>query len=155
MRKQTEKYVKYSWKAAICWSAVYVVSLLPIFLPWFYFDQEIDGIKYGVTFLNNRFSYLIFILTLVSMFTSKMLKKGEKITLSLLCLHVVVYIYWFCFWYNETVADFSLAISFETARFGFYISLFCSLALCISYYLISLRRKAGACPCRKKKFLNG
>lgn len=38
INKAKKKYI-----AAFC----YIMSLLPIFLPWCYFDKEIDGIKYG------------------------------------------------------------------------------------------------------------
>lgn len=33
LNKQTEKYAVCSWKSAICWSLVYILSLLPFFLP--------------------------------------------------------------------------------------------------------------------------
>ena len=44
MEKTKKKYI-----LAFC----YLMSLLPIFLPWCYFDEEIDGIKYGTDIVNH------------------------------------------------------------------------------------------------------
>ena len=36
----------------------YVLSLLPLFLPWCYFEEEVDGIKSGLDIVNHELIYV-------------------------------------------------------------------------------------------------
>ncbi len=52
----------------------YIISLLPLLLPWCYFDAEIDGIKYGTDIINPK----VFIVLAVATFLSLMLAESKK-----------------------------------------------------------------------------
>ena len=79
--KAKKKYI-----AAFC----YIMSLLPIFLPWCYFDKEIDGIKYGTDIVNNMVFIVLAGITFFSMIFCE--TQRGMITNILLIMHPTIYL---------------------------------------------------------------
>ena len=100
----------------------YIISLLPLLLPWCYFDAEIDGIKYGTDIINPK----VFIVLAVATFLSLMLaesKKARGVAKLCLLIHAALYIFCALFWYVPLMTDFNLLLSLEAAHSGVYLSL--------------------------------
>lgn len=111
---------------------VYIVSLLPLLLPWCYFDEGIDGIKYGTDIVNPK----VFIVLAVATFLCLMLAESpnaRRLAKILLLLHVVIYIFCALFWYVPLMTDFNLLLSLEAAHSGVYLSLL-SISLVYLFY---------------------
>ncbi len=110
----------------------YIMSLLPIFLSWCYFDEEIDGIKYGVDIVNNA---MMIVLAGITFFCVIFIsgKKAKMITGILLIMHPVIYFVHGLFWYVPLLTDFNLLLSLEALHYGFYLSLLCSSLMCWLY----------------------
>ncbi len=101
---------------------VYIVSLLPMLLPWCYFDEEIDGIKYGTDIVNPKIFIVLAVATfLCLMFTES--PKAKRLAKIFLLLHVVLYLFYALFWYVPLLTDFNLLLSLEAAHSGVYLSL--------------------------------
>ena len=105
------------------------MSLLPIFLPWCYFDEEIDGIKYGIDIVNHVVMIVLAAVTFfcIIFYTNQ---KGKMITSVLLVIHPVMYLVFGLFWYVPLLTDFNLFLSLEVVHYGFYLSLLCSSLMC-------------------------
>lgn len=123
MEKSKRKYI-----LAFC----YLMSLLPVFLPWCYFDEEVDGIKYGTDLLNHA---VMAVLAAVTFFCIIFFKnqKGKRATSMLLAVHPVIYLMYGLFWYVPLLTDFNLLLSLEAVHYGFYLSLLCSGLMCWGY----------------------
>lgn len=113
--------IKKRYIEAIC----YIMSLLPIFLPWCYFEEEMDGIKYGTDIVNH---FVIIVLMGVTFFSILFVKNGKrKMSISvLLLLHTVIYLFYGLFWYVPLITDFNFMLSLESVHYGFYVSLLCN-----------------------------
>ena len=123
MEKIKKKYI-----LAFC----YLMSLLPIFLPWCYFDEEIDGIKCGIDIVNHVMMIVLAGVTFFCiMFVSN--QRGKMITSILLIMHPVIYLVQGLFWYVPLLTDFNLLLSLEAVHYGFYLSLLCSSLMCWFY----------------------
>ena len=48
----------------------YLLSLLPVLLPWCYFDRELDGIKYGIDIVNNTALMILAAVTFSAILTA-------------------------------------------------------------------------------------
>ncbi len=131
MNKAKKKYI-----LAFC----YLMSLLPIFLPWCYFDEEIDGIKYGTDIVNH---VIMIVLAVVTFFCILFYKnqRGKMITTIFLLIHPVIYLVYGLFWYVPLLTDFNLLLSLEAIHYGFYLSLLCSSLM----YWVWSKSKGKAC----------
>lgn len=123
MEKTKKKYI-----LAFC----YLMSLLPIFLPWCYFDEEIDGIKYGTDIVNHVGMIVLAAVTFFCIIFYKN-KKGKMVTSVLLAIHPVMYLVCGLSWYVPLLTDFNLFLSLKAVHYGFYLSLFCSSLMCWLY----------------------
>ena len=123
-----KKKIKQKYILAFC----YLMSLLPIFLPWCYFDEEIDGIKYGTDIVNYVVMIVLAAVTFfcIVFYTNQ---KGIMITGILLFIHPVMYFVCGLSWYVPLLADFNLLLSLEVVHYGFYLSLLCSSLMCWFY----------------------
>lgn len=116
----------------------YVISLLPVFLPWCYFDKEMDGINYGTDIVNHvMLGVLAGITFLCIIFVQN--QRGRMVTNVLLIMHPVIYLAYGLFWYVPLLTDFNLRLSLEAAHYGFYLSLLCSSLMYLFY--IKMDRK--------------
>ena len=104
----------------------YVLSLLPLFLPWCYFEEEVDGIKSG--------------LDIVLGVLLARNERGRKLTKILLLTHSAIYLFYALFWYVPLLTDFNLLLSLEAAHYGLYLSLVCN-GLLYFYYAKIMSRK--------------
>lgn len=119
----------------------YIISLLPIHLPWFYFDKEIDGIKMGNDLLNNHLFLILIICTIVAILFSASYKICGYIAGILLMLHAAIYLYYFLFWYTPFSSDFNIYVSLDTAHYGFYLSMISSLLMLALYIMLGPMKK--------------
>ncbi len=111
---------------------IYIVSLLPLLLPWCYFDAEIDGVKYGTDIINPK----VFIVLAVATFLSLMFAESPKarcLTRIFLLLHVALYLLGALFWYVPLMTEFNLLLSLEALHSGVYLSLL-SVGLVYLFY---------------------
>lgn len=111
---------------------IYIVSLLPLLLPWCYFDAEIDGVKYGTDIINPK----VFIVLAVATFLSLMFAESSKarcLTRIFLLLHVALYLLGALFWYVPLMTEFNLLLSLEALHSGVYLSLL-SVGLVYLFY---------------------
>lgn len=115
------------------WIASYMASLVPFVLPWCYFDVAIDGIKRGIDIINLPLIFMMVGCTLLC-FILNQYKIIKIITIILLVIHPIVYILYFMFWYVPLTTGFNIILSYETAHFGIYLSIICSI-LEIIYYV--------------------
>lgn len=111
----------------------YGISLAPVFLPWCYFDREIDGVKRGIDIINNTFLVCLFGVT-VFCITCLKKAKSSKVTGMLLILHYGVYLFYGLFWYVPLLTDFNLFLSLEALHYGFYLSILCHSFVCLIYF---------------------
>lgn len=123
INKAKKKYI-----AAFC----YIMSLLPIFLPWCYFDKEIDGIKYGTDIVNNMGLIVLSGITFFSIIFCEN-QRGKILTKILLIMHPVIYLVHGLLWYVPLLTDFNLLLSLEAVHYGFYLSLLCSSLMYLFY----------------------
>ena len=123
----SQKIEKRHWTALL-----YIVTLLPVFLPWCYFEEEVDGIKYGTDIVNHALLLSLVALTLISILLARK-EKIRKITKMLLLMHAAIYLFYLLFWYVPLVTDFDLILSLESAHFGVYLSLLCSGLMYLFY----------------------
>lgn len=110
----------------------YIMSLLPLLLPWCYFDEEIDGIKYGTDIINPK----LFIVLALATFLSLLLAESQKargIAKLFLLIHGALYLFCALFWYVPLMTDFDLLLSLEAAHSGVYLSLL-SIGLVYLFY---------------------
>ena len=132
MEKIKKKYI-----LAFC----YLMSLLPTFLPWCYFDEEIDGIKFGTDIVNHVMMIVLAAVTFfcIIFYTNQ---KGKMITSVLLVIHPVMYLVCGLSWYVPLLTDFNLLLSLEVVHYGFYLSLLCSSLMCWLYksFVFSMRK---------------
>lgn len=110
----------------------YIMSLLPIFLPWCYFDEEIDGIKYGIDIVNHVMMIVLAGVTFFCIIFSTN-QREKMITGILLIVHPIIYLAYSLFWYVPLLADFNLLFSLEAIHYGVYLSLLCSSLMCWLY----------------------
>lgn len=110
----------------------YLISLVPLFLPWCYFDKEIDGIKNGIDIIGYAIPVALGSVTILGILFAKG-QVGKMITSIVLMLHVVVILFMGLTWYVPLLTDFSLQLSLDAAHYGFYLSLLCSTAMCLFY----------------------
>ncbi len=110
----------------------YFISLLPLFLPWCYFDKEADGIKTGIDIINTKLLLALGCITLFCLLSAKS-QAGKFITKLLLLLHIAVYLISGLFWYVPLVTDFHVLLSLEAMHYGFYLSLLCSGSMYFLY----------------------
>lgn len=108
------------------------MSLLPIFLPWCYFDEEMDGIKYGTDIVNHVVMIVLAAVTFSCIIFCAN-QKGKRITSILLAIHPVMYLVCGLSWYVPLLTDFNLLLSLEGVHYGFYLSLLCSSLMCWLY----------------------
>lgn len=110
--------IKKRYFLAIC----YIVSLLPIFLPWCYFDERVDGIKCGTDIVNHIMMIVLAGVTVYCMIF-QVNKRGKFITCLLLIMHFVIYFVYAMFWYVPLLTDFNFILSLQALHYGFYLSL--------------------------------
>lgn len=110
----------------------YCISLLPVFLPWCYFDKEIDGIKSGIDIINKALLVCLFGVTFFSLIFLKT-QKENKVTKILLVLHYAVYLFYGLFWYVPLLTDFNLLLSLQALHYGFYLSILFHSVVCWIY----------------------
>ena len=104
------------FKQIIGKTSCYFFSLMPLFLPWFYFDSHIDGMQRGIDIINKYLLSVMICLMVVAIIINKFI-------ILMIFLHIAVYFLYFCFWYVPYIADFNILISIDTAHFGFYLSI--------------------------------
>lgn len=102
---------------------LYFISLLPLLLPWFGFDREIDGLRSGIEVVN---SIILVVLVIMMMMTTLFQCKFQIIVL---LLHDIVYMGYFLFWYVPLITNFNIITSFETAHVGFYLTVALNILL--------------------------
>lgn len=112
--------------------AFYVISLLPLWLPWFGFDPEIDGLRSGYATINHIVLAILTVATVICLLIARD-GKLRVVTLALLLLHPVVYMFYFLFWYVRLITSFNIITSFETAHIGFYIAMILSIGVYMLY----------------------
>lgn len=130
-RKYRIAYIRKVKKKDIA-ALVYIVSLLPMLLPWCYFDEGIDGIKYGIDIVNQK----VFIVLAVATFFSLLFAESPKakcLAKIFLLLHVALYLFCALFWYVPLLTDFNLLLSLEAAHSGVYLSVL-SIGLVYLFY---------------------
>ncbi len=103
----------------------YLLSLLPVLLPWCYFDRELDGIKYGIDIVNNTALMILAAVTFSAILTAKK-AKTKVIVKILLAMHFFLYLFCSFFWYVPLITDFDLRLSLESVHYGFYVSVLCN-----------------------------
>ena len=102
--------------------AFYVISLLPLWLPWFGFDPEVDGLRSGIETINP----IILVILVIAMMGCIFIVPAQHrrmASIIVLLLHDIVYVGYFLFWHVPLVTDFDIITSFETAHFGFYLAI--------------------------------
>lgn len=119
---------------------IYVISLLPLWLPWFGFDPEIDGLRSGYATINHIVLAILAVATTIGILIARS-EKMRVLTLALLLLHPVLYGFYFLFWYVRLITSFNIITSFETAHLGFYIALILSIGVYV-FYKKSIRANA-------------
>lgn len=112
--------------------AFYVISLLPLWLPWFGFDAEIDGLRSGYATINHIVLAILVAATIICLLIARD-GKLRVLVLALLLLHPVLYMFYFLFWYVRLITSFNIITSFETAHLGFYIALLLSIGVYMLY----------------------
>ncbi len=117
-------------KILVC--VFYVVSLLPLVLPWCYFEEEVDGMKCGLDIINHAVLLILAFATLLSILLVGN-ERGRRITKILLVIHSAIYLVYALFWYVPLLTDFDLLLSLEAAHCGFYLSLVCNGLLYFFY----------------------
>ena len=85
----------------------YVLSLLPLFLPWCYFEEEVDGIKSGLDIVNHAALLILIFATLLGVLLARN-ERGRKLTKILLLTHSAIYLFYALFWYVPLLTDFNL-----------------------------------------------
>lgn len=101
---------------------LYIVSLFPLWLPWFGFDPEVDGLRSGIEAINP----IILVILVIAMMGCIFIVPAQHrrmASIIILLLHDIVYVGYFLFWYVPLVTDFSISTSFETAHLGFYLAI--------------------------------
>lgn len=101
---------------------LYIVSLFPLWLPWFGFDPEVDGLRSGIEAINP----IILVILVIAMMGCIFIVPAQHrrmASIIILLLHDIVYVGYFLFWYVPLVTDFSIITSFETAHLGFYLAI--------------------------------
>lgn len=111
---------------------LYVISLMTLFLPWCYFDQDIDGIQYGKDMVNGIGMVILVGVTLGGLVFAKT-KNQKRITIVLLLMHPIIYISYFLFWYIPFITDFNLKVSIEAGHYGIYLAILSSIAVFLIY----------------------
>ena len=124
-------------KILVC--ILYVLSLLPLFLPWCYFEEEVDGIKSGLDIVNHAALLILIFATLLGVLLARN-ERGRKLTKILLLTHSAIYLFYALFWYVPLLTDFNLLLSLEAAHYGLYLSLVCN-GLLYFYYARIMSRK--------------
>lgn len=119
-------------KARYVLAFCYFISLLPLFLPWCYFDKETDGIKTGIDIINPKTLLALGGFTLFHLLSAKS-RTGKAITRLLLLLHIAMYLISGLLWYVPLVTDFHIILSLEAMHYGFYLSLLCSGSMYFLY----------------------
>ncbi len=113
----------------------YLISLLPVFLPWCYFDEGIDGIKYGTDIVHGNVFMILVAVTVLSMALAKG-QRGHMAVKLLLLMHFAIYLFGSFFWYVPLLTDFNLLLSLDAMHYGCYLSLL-SIALMFLLYVKS------------------
>ena len=111
---------------------LYCISLLPVFLPWCYFDKEIDGVKSGIDIINKDLQACLFGVTFFSLMFLKN-QKRYKVIRMLFVLHYAVYLFYGLFWYVPLLTDFNLFLSLQALHYGFYLSMLFHSVVCWIY----------------------
>lgn len=111
---------------------LYCISLIPVFLPWCYFDREMDGVKSGIDIINKTLLVCLFGVTFFCLMFLKN-QKESKVTGMLLVLHYAVYLFYGLFWYVPLLTDFNLLLSLQALHYGFYLSVLFHSIVCWIY----------------------
>ena len=106
----------------------YMVSLLPLWLPWFGFDREIDGLRSGIEMINHIVLLILVLLMIITILCVPVIWQ-RKIMILVLLIHLIVYLGYFLFWYVPLITDFNIVTSFETAHWGFYVGILLNVVL--------------------------
>lgn len=116
-----------------------LISIIGLFLPWFFFDINVDYTN-GLVWLSSP----LLSVSILSSTVLILIKKRSKIInianfISLLLIPVYC-IYLFCTWYVMTITGkFDIIISLSTAHYGFYITAISSLIATVLYYLSMIK----------------
>ena len=106
----------------------YMASLLPLWFPWFGFDQEIDGLRSGIEMINHIVLLILAILMIITILCVPVIWQ-RKIMILVLLIHLIVYMGYFLFWYVSLITNFNIITSFETAHVGFYLTVALNILL--------------------------
>lgn len=118
-----------------------LISVIGLFLPWFFFDKEVDY-NNGLVWLSSPLLSISFLVSIILILVEKRTKIINVANFISLLLIPVSCIYLFCTWHIMYITgEFNLMISFNTAHYGFYITTISSLIATILYSSYMIKNK--------------
>lgn len=112
-----------------------LISIIGLFLPWFFFDSDVDYTN-GLVWLS---SPLLSIGILSSMFLIFIKRRSKVVNIAnfiSLLLIPVSCVYLFFTWHIMNITgELDIIVSFNTAHYGFYITTISSLIATVLYSL--------------------
>lgn len=118
-----------------------IISIVGIFLPWFYFEKTVD-FSTGSSWCLNIGFLLGYIGSFSFIFVDERSKEINICNLIFLILIPLTCIYLFFTWHIETITgELDFRTSIETAHYGFYITLISSTVSTIIYLVKLIHKK--------------
>lgn len=116
-----------------------LISIVGLFLPWFFFDSNVDYTN-GLVWLSSPLLSIGIVSSTVLIFIKKRSKIINITNFISLLLIPVSCIYLFCTWYIMTITGkFDIMVSLNTAHYGFYITTISSLIATVLYSLSMIK----------------
>lgn len=112
-----------------------LISIIGLFLPWFFFDSDVDYTN-GLVWLSSPLLSVSILSSTVMIFIKKRSKIINIANFISLLLIPISCIYLFCTWYIMNITGkFDIIFSLNTAHYGFYITTISSLIATVLYFL--------------------
>lgn len=112
-----------------------IISIIGLFLPWFFFDSSVDYSN-GLKWLSSPLLSIGILSSMILIFIKKRSKIINIANFISLLLIPLACIYLFCTWYIMNITgEFDIMVSFKTAHCGFYITTISSLVAVVLYSL--------------------
>jgi len=120
-----------------------LISLVGLFLPWFFFDKNVDYANGLMWLLSLPLLGISFFTSIILLFVKKRSKIIDIINFIFLLLIPLSCIYLFFTWHILTITGtVDIIASFNTAHYGFYITFISSLIATILYSLNLIKVKS-------------
>jgi len=118
---------------------IWVLVVLPLFLPWFNYNSKVTTGCWGYMFLGE----LLLPLALITIAVFKESKYSRVLSLIGLALYFAVMVLAIGLWNQKTnvLSGFKWSCSIRTFMWGYWVSLFCIIAFAITFTIYKKKQR--------------